>query len=69
MYLYLQNDGFELGRAVAPLFEQLHGVVEVLHILCVHFEEGCEPLQDVSNARGGCPGRKTKKEGRFMWTV
>lgn len=60
MYLYLLNYALELRRTVGPLFQQLHGLVEILHILCIHFEERCEFLQDVPNARFGCPERKKR---------
>lgn len=63
-YLYLLNDGLELRRTISPLFQQLHGLVEILHVLCVHLEEGCEFLQDVSDARCGRPaGRERGKAG------
>lgn len=55
-YLNLLYDGLELGRTVGPLLQQLHGLVKVLHVLAIHFEEGCEFLQDVSYARCGPPG-------------
>lgn len=61
-YLDLLNGGLELRRTVSPLFEQLHGLVEILHILCVHLEEGCEFQQDVSDARFGRPeGRERRR--------
>lgn len=52
----LLYDGLKLGRTVGPLLQQLHGLVKVLHVLAVHFEEGREFLQDVSDARCGPPG-------------
>lgn len=55
IYLDLLNDGLELRRAVDPVFQQLHALVKVLHVLRVHLEEGCEFLQDVSDARCGRP--------------
>lgn len=63
-YLYLLNDGLELRRTIRPLFQQLHGLVEILHVLCVHLEEGCEFLQDVSDARRGRPaGKERRRQG------
>ena len=56
--LDLLDDGFELRRAVAPLFQQLHGLVEVLHVLGVHLQEGRELQQDVSDARCRLPAGK-----------
>lgn len=55
IYLDLLNDGLERRRAVGPLLQQLHGLVEVLHVLSVHFEEGGEFLQDVADPRCGRP--------------
>ena len=49
--LDLLDGGLELRRAVGPLLQQLHGLVEVLHVLGVHLEEGSEFLQDVPDAR------------------
>lgn len=60
-YLYLLNDGLELRRTVSPLFQQLHGLVEILHVLRVHLEEGCEFLQDVSDTRCGHPAGRGRR--------
>lgn len=60
-YLYLLNGGLELRRTVSPLFQQLHGIVEILHILPVHLEERCELLQDVPDARCGRPAGRERR--------
>lgn len=61
-YLYLLNGGLELRRAVGPLFQQLHSFIEILHILGVHLEKGCELLQDIPDTRRGRPaGRKSRR--------
>lgn len=57
----LLYDGLKLGRTFGPLLQQLHGLVKVLHVLAVHFEEGCEFLQDVSKTRCGLPGGDREK--------
>lgn len=64
----LLYDGLKLGRTVGPLLQQLHGLVEVLHVLAIHFEEGCEFLQDVSDARRRRPGGK-RENSRWLQVV
>lgn len=68
-YLYLLNDGLELRRAVGPLFQHLHGFVEILHVLCVHLEEGCEFLQDVSDPRYGRPAERERGWWIPIWWI
>lgn len=62
LYLNLLNYGLKLRRTVSPLFQNFHGLVEILHIFSVHFKEGCEFLQNVPNPRRGRPVEKKQKE-------
>lgn len=39
-YLNVMDDGFELRGSLHPSVHQLHGSVEVLHILTIHLQEG-----------------------------
>lgn len=50
------DDHFKLSGALCPGVDQLHGPVKVLYILAIHLEEGCQLLQDVSNAWVAVPG-------------
>lgn len=50
------DDYFKLGGALCPGVDQLHSPVKVLHILAIHLEEGCQLLQDVSDAWVAVPG-------------
>lgn len=52
-HLYLLDGGLELRGAVSPLFQQLHGFIEILHVFGVHLEKGCEFLQYVPDTRDG----------------
>lgn len=44
------DDDFKLCGALCPCVDQLYSPVEVLHILAIHLEKGCQLLQDVTNA-------------------
>lgn len=50
------DDHFKLGGAFCPGVDQLHSPVKVFHIFAVHLEEGCQLLQDISNAWVAVPG-------------
>lgn len=50
------DDHFKLGGPLCPGVDQLHSPVKVLHILAVHLEEGCQLLEDVSDAWVAVPG-------------
>ena len=47
--MYLVHYGRELGVLVVHVVDQVYGVVEVLHVLCVHLEEGREASDDVAD--------------------
>lgn len=64
-YLHLVDDDLELGRALCPGVDQLHGPVEVFHVLAVHLEEGRQLLQDVSDAWVAVPGM----EAGLIWSL
>lgn len=50
-HLYILNNGAKLRRAFRPLFQQIHGTVEILHILSVHPQKRSELCQDVPDTR------------------
>lgn len=50
------DDHFKLGGALRPGVDQLYSPVKVFYILAIHLEEGCQFLQDVSNAWVAVPG-------------
>lgn len=54
-HLNVLNNGLKLRRAVGPLFQQLHGFIEVSHIFCIHLEKGCKFLQNVPDTRCRLP--------------
>lgn len=61
LYLDVLNNGFKLRRAVGPLFQELHGVIKVPHVFCVHLQKGCKFLQNVSYSRRRLPAKTADK--------
>ena len=47
-YVDLVHDGCESRRLGREGVDQIHGVIEVLDELCVHFEKRCARLHDIA---------------------
>lgn len=62
--LHVLDNALELRGPLRPGVDQVHGPVEVLHVLTVHLHERSQFLQDVSDSRVGVPAANAETKRR-----